>query len=325
MFRIPNKAAYLLGLYLILLIGVRFGTELLIRTFVLSLGFGDTEVKAFIFDNEMNLQAFCLAATLGVAAWSLRQPWFNAGQIRDEGRKLFVFARLSDLSHIFSESFFKGFLVASLGVGFSVFLGYSVLEVPAFSEVAWFKLLPSFIVQGFLLLMWIVLIDFQRYFLFKAWVETSDKKSNSATFFSEALVSRLCIIIFEALFYFWVLNSSYFWLDRLYIALLCLLMAAGKLLWFEFSLRKSAVGVLSLALRRIFCLFSFAFTLIHIFGISVGGYKRVSWMSSFPGPLREPTGNLAVGSPAGQILFALLLVVCVNVLIRRSLKSDPSR
>jgi hypothetical protein len=318
-----NQPAYLLGIYWTLVLSIRLATELTIRNFVQSLGFGEDELSRFVFDNEMNLQAFSLVLAMALVAWIVKPKFFQMSEAYTQWKRFFVLCPKSELFSVFSESGLKAFLVASLGIGLSIFLGFSTLERPSFAETSVFALASGILIQGILLFTWILLIELQRYFFFKAWVEVADASQQSTRFYSEALLSRVICVGFESVFYFFVLNSSFFWLERFYVGLLCFLMAAGQWLWMEQDARAPSLRDQRYrALRRTVWVFAFCFSLIHIFGQSVGGYKRVSWMSTFPGPLREPTGNLASSSPAGQILFALLLVLGINYLIRKVLLSS---
>jgi hypothetical protein len=131
------------------------------------------------------------------------------------------------------------------------------------------------------------------------------------------------IIAIESRQLFILFNVSPHFFDQFFTGLVCVLAASGYLLWLEAG--PGLYGNSAKAsLVRISITSGFMLSLAHVYGQVIGASRPLSFVNIFDGPLPAPFGPAASSSPLGNCLVLLTLIVSVNLLLRRVLKSWQS-
>jgi hypothetical protein len=279
-------------------------------------GIDGLKLSLLLLDNQMILQLFCLSTSLLLTGWILDGKTELLNSIRTP--LSWGLSRIGTYAQVFWNGAFRGFLVASAFVAVSIFLGFSTLEGPRLQSLRiadLFELAYLFQVIEFVLWLWAV--EGARNFLW------NQLKIDTQTFHESQLRSslkRLIVVSFEASLIFGLFNASDAPLEKAFVALVSLLIAAAGTLWFELHRHQKIPHMLSLA-KRLGLLCGVGVSLFHSYGQALGASRRASILHLFPGSVLDPTKIIAVQGALGQCLFILVLVYFINRLTKQSLTS----
>ena len=278
------------------------------------LGLGDVQVAGLLMDFEMPLQVIPLVIAHGLV---LGQHFKRTGRRGAPVwpavlRKLLPLrrseARLSEIIEIAANASLKSFVFVSGLVALSSFLGFAQIERIHWTGVVAWLWLPQALLQATLLVLWVWALEITRRFLWERLVHRSERD----------LQGRLIVILFEATLLFRLFNNSPFLADQLFLAVVCALVSASLLLWFEAG-RKDWQS----DLRRLSFLSGLWVSLFHIYGYERSGSRLFSLAHVFAGPELDPLGGLVRQGVFGQTIFILGGIVLINALLHKSLR--PSR
>ena len=235
--------------------------------FVQLLGYESSFGRQLLTENEILMQAICLACANFVLCaldrqsfWRAGLPWFHKGRFEVAfdliGRKSLV-----------------GFFVASTVVLFSVFCGFAKLERPLLSVGLIWTLGPAVLSQFLSIVFWVWAIDDTRYRLWRGLVRQSPYPWHG----------RLFILIFETYLLFAVLCGSPHLFEKVFLALLAAALASLGLLWLEASEQEGDVWRL-VSIESIARLRWFLVGIFCVYGQAQAGLSGASILHLFEGP-----------------------------------------
>jgi hypothetical protein len=279
-------------LFLASFVGLRFLLRAMVGAICHLVGFSEALSLQIIENNELSIQ--CLS-WLG-AALVLRQ-------VQHRPLKHWGLPSLRQVAEAFPNPFFGGFLLASLGVALSVFLGLSKVEAPVGGLWTYIVGLPAVLYSAVLWTLWLLVLEYTRRFLSRGLDIDLAREP----------VGLLMLIAFEGFLIFSVFNGSSGIVEQLVLASVALWIASTLLL-------AQKAGRPGASLRRVGFIAGLLVTLVHVYGLPVAGVRHVSLVYLFPGTHPQPTGSLAEQGVLGQVLFVALFWIAANALLRKTLR-----
>lgn len=301
--RSPSPAADLVRFFASATI-VYCGATQAFSKFCSMIGAPQEALQEILRENEMGLQSFSIFIALYVC-YRAR----TGGRLSGFVRTLLPNLRITNEAALdaASRGLFRGFLAASAGVAFSLFLGFATLEGPRWEGAAVLEILPSLIVQAAGLVVWILLTDRAVDFLWRGLTAYGRNLPRAI------LVGSLAFAAYRI--FVGPMDGLGTW-EQAFPGLVTILASAAYLVWYEAG-RKLHGSPIRAWLVRFSTLSGFFLAWIHVYGKEVGGTRALSLMNLFEGPVA--VADLPGGAVVGDVPLVLTLVLAVNVLLRRVL------
>jgi hypothetical protein len=285
--------------YLAVFFAVRAFTTLTLQLIAIAWGLPQSFITELLSENEVGIQALALLSAAfagyrykdGVGAAEFFKkllPWSRPGRALTPGRVI-------DLC---TDNALKGFLLASVGMAVSVFLGLVRFDRMLWDLTTFLSLLPLSLLQALVFTAWILGLELSRRFLLRTLAESQP---------AEALMGRWMLVAFEAHLWFLALDQGVTLSQRLIVIALCALLSASLLFWTEQGLSRPQ-DEWRLSTRRATLLLGFWIGLFHVYGYSLANYHGFSLVYSLAGPASLVRGW---GTNAPLFSFAVLMLLLV--------------
>ncbi len=307
LFWLRERAWFQISAFIVLFLCVRWSLLGLVETLATYAGLNRQWTIETIQKNEIPLQilSFCASEWL-LGLISLKRGFLRdfalMTQIRDVRRSQMVLA--------FSESFFKGFALASLAVALSVFSGLSILETPVSWSSTFLSQAGNLLWNSLEITLWFFCLELFRFPLWRR------IRASSGT----QIHGHLLLILFQGWLYYRVASAHSFTSDwQLILFAASLWLSTMSLLWAQSSWTQEPARSFwpSLFSRSAFSA-GFLISLLHVYGFPIAGRHEASLISTARGPLVERFAHLHYESFLGHAAVLLVLVLVSERLLRRT-------
>jgi hypothetical protein len=307
LFWVRDRPWFQISVFIVLFVCIRWTVMGLVGSLASMIGVNPQWISQTLQRNEIAFQIF----SFGLSEWLLTHISARQGFLKD-------FVSIPRIGETpwkewllpTSESFFKGFLFASLAVAISVFSGLSLLEAPT----GWFSAFSSqalkLIANSLEIVLWFFCLELFRYPLWRR--ITSDPGTQ--------VLGRLLMILFQGWLFYLVGSAQDFGNDwQVLIFCVSLWLSALSLMWSELSWSSAAPrSFWPATLARTAFSSGFLISLLHVYGLPVAGRHEASLIFAARGPLINRFTQLNYESFLGHAAVLLVLFGLSNVLLRRT-------